>query len=528
MRLKHLVRLLVALMTIALLAGCGNDSAEPQSASADAHAGHDHGPGEHGDSHAAEINSTTTEDHAGHNHGPGEPGATPTAAVDELDWCNLHSVPESECTACDPSLIQAFKDKNDWCGGHGLPESHCRLCNPEIIFEQEEILRARQLEQSGRDIEITLNFRPNAALCATNGALIQFASTTTADRVGLRTVETRGSDLAHSFEAPAEVVFDETDATVVTSTVASLVTRWLVSPGDVVTRGDVLAVIKSPAIAELKSSLISANAAHAVQEQEMARQRQLRDNDLISAAEYDRQVALAEQTRAEYVSTRGLLLSAGLTQDDIDEVLKHGSVSNQFALRAPTDGLVVERIARLGELLDPGAPFAMLADPSAMWIEARLTEEQVRRVSLGQDVVFASDGRGLRRVGAKVIWVSRMLDPHTRTATVRAEVIDPTNDLSAGEFGRVLISERHQQPVTLVPKDAVQWEGCCNVVFVREAVDRFRPRKVEIRDGEGPYYQVVDGLAPGESVVVDGAFLLKTELKKTSIGAGCCGLDAAG
>ena len=80
----------------------------------------------------------------------------------------------------------------------------------------------------------------------------------------------------------------------------------------------------------------------------------------------------------------------------------------------------------------------------------------------------------------------------------------------------------------MVPKDAVQWEGCCNVVFVKETIDRYRPRKVVIEDGEGPYYQVVDGLLQGEEVVVDGAFLLKTELKKSSIGAGCCGIEPAG
>jgi cobalt-zinc-cadmium efflux system membrane fusion protein len=77
----------------------------------------------------------------------------------------------------------------------------------------------------------------------------------------------------------------------------------------------------------------------------------------------------------------------------------------------------------------------------------------------------------------------------------------------------------------LVPKDAVQWEGCCNVVFVRESVDRYRPRKVQVADGQGSYYQVTDGLLPGEEVVVDGSFLLKTELKKASIGVGCCGIE---
>ena len=49
----------------------------------------------------------------------------------------------------------------------------------------------------------------------------------------------------------------------------------------------------------------------------------------------------------------------------------------------------------------------------------------------------------------------------------------------------------------------MQWEGCCNVVFVREALNRFRPRKVKLVDGPGSYYQVTEGLSQGEEIVVD-------------------------
>ncbi len=163
-----------------------------------------------------------------------------------------------------------------------------------------------------------------------------------------------------------------------------------------------------------------------------------------------------------------------------------------------------------------------------MWVEARLTEEQLRRVAVGQSLVFRSDGGGLNRVGAEIIWVARSLDPATRTGTVRARVVDRNHRMNAGEFGRAEIVTSGATPVALVPKDAVQWEGCCNVVFLREAVDRYRPRKVELLDSEGPYYQVTSGVRPGDDVVVNGAFLLKTELKKASLGAGCCGLEPIG
>jgi len=457
--------------------------------------------------------------------GPGEQATDDTGI---LDWCAEHAVPESACTRCNPTLIEQFKTSADWCGPHDLPESHCRLCNPDISFPQEEILRTRSMESADNKIEVSLWFRPNAQVCATNGALIQFASAKTPEKTGLSVQSAQQTNFESTIEAPAEVVFDELHSNIVSSTVPALVSRWLAAPGDQVRKGQVLAILSSPEIAELQSRLLSAHAAHEMRQREIVRHEELKAASLISDADYEQQIALGEQAQAEYTAARGLLNAAGISDEDIGDVLEQGLVSNSFALRTTTGGVLVERIAQLGELLDAGGAFAMLADPSSMWIEARLTEEQLRLVEVGQTLLFASDGRGMDRVGAEVIWVSRYLDRHSRTGTVRARVVDPNHKLQAGEFGRVTIMQPGAEMVTLVPKDAVQWEGCCNVVFVKETDLRYRPRKVELLGSTGPFYQVTGDVKSGDDVVVDGAFLLKTELKKASLGSGCCGIEPTG
>jgi cobalt-zinc-cadmium efflux system membrane fusion protein len=478
---------------------------------------------------SSSTNVAETE-HEGYDHGPGEVHGEAPATGDASfsDWCGEHSVPESECTKCNPSLIANFKESGDWCVGHDLPESHCRLCNPGIVFAREEISRVRTFDLAETEIGVSLNFRPNAAACATDGALIQFASATTAERAGLSVREVRLSQLESTDEAPAEILFDEIQMAAITTSVSAVVTRWLVSPGDPVARGDVLGILQSPEIAELRSELVTSHANYNLEKKEMARHVEMKKRNLISEADWDQQSAVTEKARAEYVSTRGLLLSAGLNESDITDILEHGSLSNQFALRAPADGVIIERIAKLGDLLNAGNVYATIGDPLAIWIEARLTERQLRGVEIGHQLTFSSDGRGINRVGGEIIWVSQFLDPHTRTGTVRARVLDPVHELHAGEFGRVHIVNKKHGNVAMIPKDAVQWEGCCNVVFVRESVDRYRPRKIQLLESNGPYYLVVEGVYAGEEVVVDGAFLLKTELKKSSIGAGCCGLEPAG
>jgi cobalt-zinc-cadmium efflux system membrane fusion protein len=121
--------------------------------------------------------------------------------------------------------------------------------------------------------------------------------------------------------------------------------------------------------------------------------------------------------------------------------------------------------------------------------------------------------------------VAPALDPRTRTLKARAEVPNPDGLLRAGTFAKALVTVSPQAPALLVPKSAVQWEGCCNVAFVRRSDVVFEPRKLRLGPATDRHYVVLDGLAEGDEVVTTGSFLLKTEILKGSIGAGCCEVE---
>jgi len=79
----------------------------------------------------------------------------------------------------------------------------------------------------------------------------------------------------------------------------------------------------------------------------------------------------------------------------------------------------------------------------------------------------------------------------------------------------------------LVPRSAVQWDGCCNVVFLRKSETRFETRKVHLRPSASmpDYYLLQESFPEDVQVVTTGSFLLKTELMKGEIGAGCCEVE---
>jgi cobalt-zinc-cadmium efflux system membrane fusion protein len=124
----------------------------------------------------------------------------------------------------------------------------------------------------------------------------------------------------------------------------------------------------------------------------------------------------------------------------------------------------------------------------------------------------------------KVLWIDTEVNDRTRTVRVRAEVGNAEGLLRANMFGSGEIQLDKPRTSLLVPRDAVQWEGASFVVFVRKRADEYEPRRVIVGEEVGKFLELAwADLKPGEEIVTTGSFLLKTEIQKGSIGAGCCG-----
>ena len=222
----------------------------------------------------------------------------------------------------------------------------------------------------------------------------------------------------------------------------------------------------------------------------------------------------------ETAGTRLRLL--GLSDEDIERVAREHDTSSLLVLAAPFEAQVVERHAVIGEVVDSSKVLFVLADTSKMWAMLDAYEADASRIRVGQSVGLAVAGLRGETLGGLVTGVNAYLDRRTRTLKVRAEIDNPRGLLRAGVFGRAVIRISDREDLLVVPKSAVQWDGCCNVVFVKQSDMLFEPRKVRLGYETDGVFVVEDGLSEGEAVVTTGSFLLKTEILKGSIGAGCC------
>lgn len=171
-----------------------------------------------------------------------------------------------------------------------------------------------------------------------------------------------------------------------------------------------------------------------------------------------------------------------------------------------------------------GVLFALekqLGDPVKVFVSLDVRQEDMPRVAVGQDVTFRLEGgAGVPPVAGEVDWVSPTVDEKTRTVRVRGRVANPTGVLKGGAFGAGLLTVDGPRPALVVPREAVHWEGCKYVVFVKVTPDgtTYYPRKVTLGPRCGGVVEVTGGLDAGEEVAVAGSHVRKAELLKDQLG----------
>jgi cobalt-zinc-cadmium efflux system membrane fusion protein len=295
--------------------------------------------------------------------------------------------------------------------------------------------------------------------------------------------------------------------------------------GDEVEAGDVLVVLDSAALGTAKSEVLQAAARVGLWERNSEREGTLLEKGLSTEKDALEAATQLVESRIALATAEQRLANFGLTVEQIRAVREEGETSSRLSITAPFAGVVVGLDTVIGELAAPATPVVSVADTSRMWVILDVDQAEIRLVARGQPVLLTVEGWAGETFGGRVTWLSTDVDRRTRTVKVRAEFENPEGILRARSFGTARVVTRDDEDVVLIPKDAVQWEGCCNVAFERLSPTEFVPRKLRLGYDTGEHYEVLHGLSGGESVVTQGSFILKTELRKGSIGAGCCEVD---
>lgn len=459
------------------------------------------------------------------------------------DWCKEHGVPESRCTACHPEILTRGV-AGDWCQEHGVPESNCTLCHPEIAVRgtpPESPTGATVVSTEGSPPEAPPATIKDPATCQIHALRVQFASAEAIRKVGLEFANVTERPFATAVSANAETTYDRTHLAQVASRVPGVAWRVEKEIGDRVSKGDMLAIIDSAEVGRAKAELLQAAAQLDVRRKALGRVERLLPQGITTLADEQAAAAAVREAEIWLFNARQALVNLGIEvpadisaatderalqflglPEELRRSLDPSSTSaNLVPVLSPLDGVVIARDVVAGEMVDSSRALFTVADTRRMWVMLDVPQTQMDPVHLGQPVRFRPQGRDDVASG-RVSWISTAVDERTRTVRLRAELDNADGRLLAGMFGRAEITVRSTPAAIAVPGEAIQWEGCCHVAFVRVGETLFAPRKVQLGATYRLHREVLAGLAPGEVVVTAGSHVLKSELLKSNLGAGCC------
>ncbi|HLU46959.1 MAG TPA: efflux RND transporter periplasmic adaptor subunit, partial [Planctomycetota bacterium] len=335
--------------------------------------------------------------------------------------------------------------------------------------------------------------------------------------------------LARTLERNAELVFDANRHARLSSRAPGVLREIRKNVGDRMEQDETIAVIDSPVLTEAKATYFRSQALLSLRERTLERERKLLD----AGAGTERALFEAETGVAEASivlrDAEERLRSLGLATSEIARLASEKDTSGELHLKTPFAGTIVERSASIGESVDPGDPIISIADVSTLWAKIELREEDVGIVKQGLRATLEVSGLSRRRFEGELLWIGSRVDRRTRTLEACAEIPNPDGLLRDGMFARaVIVLGEDGDGSIAVPKAAVQWDGCCNIVFLKRSESVFEPRRVSLGWETDEFFAVKGGVAEGDVVVTTGSFLLKTEILKESIGAGCCEPRAGG
>ncbi len=184
---------------------------------------------------------------------------------------------------------------------------------------------------------------------------------------------------------------------------------------------------------------------------------------------------------------------------------------------APIAGTVLKRFFSPGAVVSPASDLMIVSDLSALWVNAEVAEKYLPALKVGRTVDITVQAYGDTIFPGRITHIGDSLNPETRTVEMRCEARNTDGRLKPEMYATVSFEVGEVREAVLVPTAAVQDVEGQATVFVRESDTQFRARPITVGRQAGRETQVLEGLKPGETVVTNGSFLLKSELLKSPV-----------
>lgn len=326
---------------------------------------------------------------------------------------------------------------------------------------------------------------------------------------GIALLKASAQTIHTSVTLPGEIRFNEDRTAQVVPLLGGTVQDVKVNIGDAVKRGQVLAVIASTELSDQRSQALTAERRLAVARTTFAREKKLWEEKISAEQDYIQARQAMQEAEIEQNNTQQKLRALGASRSGA------GSL-NSYELRAPFDGVVVEKHISLGQSVKVDSVLFNVSDLSTVWAEVAVPASDIDKVRVGETVTVKASAIEAQVTG-KVAYVGSLLGAQTRTATARIVLANPKTAWRPGMFVNVDVetaSDQREVKVA-VAASAIQTIEDKPTVFAR-VPGGFVAHAVTLGRKDARYVEVVQGIDAGQEYAAANSFVIKAELGKSS------------
>lgn len=301
-----------------------------------------------------------------------------------------------------------------------------------------------------------------------------------------------------------KITYDETRTARVSSPIAGRVIGTIAALGTHIRIGDALVELDSPELGQAQSAYAEAMSDLNLANRAFQRIQELYDNGI--APRKEREQAEDSLARARSEAERARLKLANLGA-------RPGRMDNRFILHAPISGVVTERNINPGMEIrsDLSAPLFVISDLSDLWVQIDLFEKDIGLIHVGTKVLLHVPAYPAENFTATVDYISQVVDETSRTVKVRCILLNIDGKLLPAMFAAIEVQSDPDDLAIVVPLNAIFAENESDWVYVNIGDYRYQKRPIKVGLRLKDQAVILEGLKPGERLVVHGALLLRTE-----------------
>lgn len=309
---------------------------------------------------------------------------------------------------------------------------------------------------------------------------------------------------------PGRVQLDEQRLVRIGASVTGRITDLHALLGQEVQQGDVLAELNSTELGTAQAAYLTASSQANLRKLAVSRAQRLLAGDVIGAAELQAREGELTEAQVAMQAAADQLRVLGMDEGGIKRLTRNRQINSRLPIIATLSGVIIERRINLGQVVQPSDNLYTIADLSRVWLVAEIPERQAHLIQEGEEAEAEISALPGPPVKGQLIYIADVVNPATRTVTVRMEIPNPQRHIRPNMLAAIVIHTKAARQL-VVPNEAVIRQNDKDFVFVQTSLRRFTLRPVKLSQNGGTLRGVVSGLSAGEPIIVKGAFHLNNE-----------------